>query len=148
MFDLEERIKEWRSDLFLTGVNEPERLGELENHLREEIQTLLSSGLPEAEAFKIAVSRLGSCALIESEFRKIKGRSWPPLTAVLSLLIAVLGIVLFLVLRNIFAGNMTLLFAHVLSVTAGYFLGLLTGGLGICYVCWRLFDNLTPARLQ
>jgi len=148
MFELEARIKAWRSELVRAGLNQPERLNELESHLREEIETLVSSGLKEADAFNPAVSRLGSSAQIQTEFQKIKGRSWLPLTIVLGLVVSMLSIVLFVALREIAAGNLSLLFAHVVSLTAGCCAGLITGVLGICYFCWRLFGNLTPTRLQ
>ena len=62
MHNLEQRIAEWRKSI-LTGPSptiRPEVLDELENHLRENVDQLLQTGLTETEAFQRAAATLGA----------------------------------------------------------------------------------------
>lgn len=54
MFNLEEKIAEWRKRMAAGGVKDPAVLGELESHLREELRERLSDGDSETEAFEFA----------------------------------------------------------------------------------------------
>jgi hypothetical protein len=76
MFDLEKQIAAWRKEMLAAGLTRPEILDELEGHLREEIRRLVSSGLPEADAFQNAVTELGDGNLLKQEFAKV-GRRKP-----------------------------------------------------------------------
>src|SRR5665213_97492 len=78
MFNLEQSIAEWRRQMLAAGIKTPSLLDELEGHLREDIRALASLGNPEAEAFRLAVSRLGNAGPLRMEFNKLKHpRCWP-----------------------------------------------------------------------
>jgi len=147
MFNLENQIAAWRRQMISGGVTHPDLLDELEGHLREEVGTLLSSGLSDVEAFKLAVSHLGNSSLMRTEFSKVKCRPWFPLIIVSCLGIGAVVFLAVMALHDLFAGRGALLLAaHVYTLTAGYFAGLLAGTLGICYICSHLFGNVSPAR--
>jgi hypothetical protein len=73
MFDLNERINEWRGSLSGSAVLSEQDLNELESHLREEIENLTDSKLSAEEAFLIATHRLGRAGSLTAEFAKING---------------------------------------------------------------------------
>ena len=117
-------------------------LDELESHLRAELRTLVATGTPEDQAFRLAVSRLGNAGPLRKEFNKLgEARCWP----------VTLGSWLFAALMILFAGMLSkrlvdgrlslLLFAHIFSVTAGYGAAFLVGGFGIYCVFKRLFHT-------
>ncbi len=58
-FDLERQIGLWRETLGRAAGLPAEDLQELEDHLRDEVDSLLSGGLAEDEAFLIALKRIG-----------------------------------------------------------------------------------------
>ncbi len=53
------------------GIKSPVPLEELENHLREEIEWQQKAGHDEAEAFAIAVRKIGPTPAVKTEFEKI-----------------------------------------------------------------------------
>jgi hypothetical protein len=55
MFDLNEKISEWRRQMLDAGINTPVPLDELENHLREDVERQIDSGSDPLKAFEIAV---------------------------------------------------------------------------------------------
>ena len=59
MPDLEPSITAWRKTLMAAPNVGRETLDELENHLRETVEQLVRSGVPETEAFQRAVAQLG-----------------------------------------------------------------------------------------
>jgi hypothetical protein len=73
MFNLEEQIKAWRSELVCRGIKRPEVLDELESHLREQIDQLKSS---DEEAFRAAVRQLGESKDLKREFSKVSRNRW------------------------------------------------------------------------
>lgn len=75
MFDLELNIRSW-SDLIRNKGNCTESdLLELENHLRDEIDDLIKTGLSQDEAFLISVKRIGNVNDITKEYSKINSES-------------------------------------------------------------------------
>ena len=60
MFNLNEKIIKWRSNLAQSETLAVSDLDELENHLREEIEQLTTLKLSDEEAFLVASHRLGS----------------------------------------------------------------------------------------
>ena len=52
------------------GIKTPVPLEELENHLREEIETQLRSGITAERAFALAVERIGDASRLREEFEK------------------------------------------------------------------------------
>ena len=83
MHDLEQLVAEWRKTMMATPAISHETLDELENHLRDNVEQLVMSGMTEAEAFHCAVSQLGGAALIASEFRKLDPPTWLPVKLVI-----------------------------------------------------------------
>ena len=71
MFDMNEQIKVWRSELSHKQTLEKSDIDELENHLREEIERLAESELTQEEAFMVAAHRLGHSESLSEEFAKI-----------------------------------------------------------------------------
>lgn len=71
MFDLEINIKSWTNYLHSSGKLGEDDILELENHLRDQIDELIESGLTEDEAFLISVKRLGNVNLISKEYSKL-----------------------------------------------------------------------------
>jgi hypothetical protein len=149
MFNLEQSIAAWRRQMLAAGIKPPAPLDELESHLREDIGSLNSAGMPLAEAFQLAVSRIGGPASLRTEFNKLKSnRCWP---VVIGSRLWVYGVVVLAMIFswNLFAeGRNFLLSAHIFSLTAGYGAAFLAGSFGICYVCYRSFHAVSPVRRQ
>ncbi len=68
MFDLNGAIGDWRRRLEAQPDIQPADLAELEDHLRESVEDLRSSGLSEEEAFLVAARRLGDPEALGGEF--------------------------------------------------------------------------------
>lgn len=71
MFDLNEKISMWRSNLAQSQTLGSSDIDELESHLREEIENLTALKLSDEEAFLIATHRLGDTAHLFDEYAKI-----------------------------------------------------------------------------
>ncbi len=56
--------------MLAAGIKTPEVLGELENHLREDIEQQLSVGLNAQQAFANASVRLGQASALKAEFAR------------------------------------------------------------------------------
>lgn len=127
----------------------PETLDELENHLRETVDQLVSSGVSGPDAFQQAVSQLGPPEKFAAEFGKLASPSWFPAKAAKALMV-VFGLVITLAViwsaRS--RGWDILLAAHVLTVNLGYTTALLLGALGICFVCQRCVAEFPSRRLN
>jgi hypothetical protein len=70
MFNLEEKIAEWRNQMLAAGIRTPAPLEELEIHLREDIERQLQPGLTERNAFEVSARQIGQPELLKSEFKK------------------------------------------------------------------------------
>jgi hypothetical protein len=70
MFDLEQSIAAWRSQMLAAGIKTPTPLEELESHLRDEIELQIKSGLNEPRAFEFAVQWIGQPKMLDVEFKK------------------------------------------------------------------------------
>jgi hypothetical protein len=70
MFNLEKAIEEWRKQMLAAGVKMPVPMEELENHLRDDLERQMQSGVEADHAFQIAVSRLGHAGALKKEFVK------------------------------------------------------------------------------
>jgi len=68
MFELNEAIRSWREGLRRQPNFRGSDLDELEDHLREEIDGLRTSGLSDEEAFLVATRRMGNPEDLNSEF--------------------------------------------------------------------------------
>lgn len=71
MFNLEQSITEWRQKMLAAGISTPVPLEELENHLREEVERQIKSGLSEPDAFNSAVQQIGRARTLKDEFAKV-----------------------------------------------------------------------------
>jgi len=77
---LEEQIGQWRSYLQRRQALHATDVAELEDHLREQVERLMGSGLAADEAFLVAVKRLGSIDRLSREFaREHSERLWKQL---------------------------------------------------------------------
>jgi hypothetical protein len=149
MYNLEQAISAWRRTLTTALHVEPETLDELENHLRESVEQLVSSGTSRADAFQQAVKLLGPPEQFAAEFAKLASPSWWPAKAAKAL-VAVIGVVITLA---VIWGARTrgwdiLLSAHVITVALGFTTALLLGALGICFVCQRCLAEFPSRRLN
>jgi ABC-type transport system involved in cytochrome c biogenesis permease subunit len=150
MPDLEKQISEWRRGLAQAVEHHEGLLDELEGHMREEIDRLVRSGTPAAEAFQIAAATFGSPSALAGEFQKLTVASrqgWWPVKIAVGLLALAILCVGGLVLSEVSDERLTMLLAsHVLSVTLGYGMTFANGGLGLCYLAVRLFRDLPLAQ--
>ena len=73
MFNLNDQISKWRSNLAESQTLETPDMDELESHLREEIEHLMALKLSQEEAFYVARHRLGDTGSLAEEFAKING---------------------------------------------------------------------------
>ena len=95
MFDLNQGIAEWRSNLAKSEAMDALAVDELESHLREEIESLASVNLTEEESFWLARRRLGGAGDLSGEFAKInrsavlKGRLFWMAAGVLAYMLAI-----------------------------------------------------------
>ncbi|MGE5403616.1 MAG: permease prefix domain 1-containing protein [Candidatus Saccharibacteria bacterium] len=75
MFDLEVNIRSWSDHLRTRGSLVETDIIELENHLRDQIEELMNSGLAPDEAFLISVKRLGNVNAISHEYSKVNSEN-------------------------------------------------------------------------
>lgn len=71
MFQLNQAIQNWRSNLLENQTVTDADVDELESHFRDEIDSLMLAGLNEQEAFMVAEHRLGDEQTIGQEFAKV-----------------------------------------------------------------------------
>lgn len=77
---LEDQIDQWRSYLRRRQAIQSVDVAELEDHLREQIDTLSAAGLSTDEAFLVAVKRIGDLNALSREFaREHSDRLWKQL---------------------------------------------------------------------
>lgn len=74
MFDLEKAIKHWRKTLNKNSALEDGYKEELECHLRDKIDYLISLGFSETKAFEEAVNKIGDARSIGAEYYKTNTR--------------------------------------------------------------------------
>lgn len=80
---LEQQIEQWRNYLRRRQAIHSVDVTELEDHLREQVATLVDAGLASDEAFLIAVKRMGSLDALSAEFaREHSERLWKQLVVV------------------------------------------------------------------
>ncbi len=149
MHNLEQLIAEWRKTMMTEPNVGRETLDELENHLRENVDRLVRSGMTEPEAFQRAVTQLGGAPAIASEFQKLDQCTWLPVKVITGIgVLATLAMAISLIAR-FDAGRLSFLLAsHVFMVTLGYTTTFLVGTLGICFVGQRCFSDFSPLRVR
>jgi hypothetical protein len=141
VFDLEQRIQQWRYTLAQALTGRPEVIAELESHLREEVHRLLQAGQTPELAWEEALRRLGGPEQLAAEFGKLPPAGsafWLParlvLIAQIILSVCLAGGVL-LTLKQ--GKTRPLLAAHVFAVTAGYTTTFAVGLLAV----WSIFTR-------
>ena len=72
MFDLERSIRDWKRSLQGQETFEDGTIADLEVHLRDSIDALKREGMPEEEAFREAVSRVGGAEGLAGECGKVR----------------------------------------------------------------------------
>jgi hypothetical protein len=148
MHNLERLITEWRKTAGTPDVS-AETLDELETHLRETTERLVRSGMGLPDAFQRAVAELGSIPGIASEFRKLDEPLWLPIKLAIGVTTLVaIAAAIFVIARSGSGHSSVLLATHIFTVTLGYTVTLLIGGLGICFVSQRLFEDFPTSRLH
>jgi hypothetical protein len=70
MFNLEQKILEWRRQMLAVGVRNQNVLDELESHLREDVERQMQSGVSAEQAFYTAAQSIGQPAALQDEFAK------------------------------------------------------------------------------
>jgi hypothetical protein len=121
----------------------------LESHLRESVDQFVATGLNETEAFQKAVANLGPSPLLSSEFQKLATATWWPVKVVAGIQIVTALLLGFLLFRRWDAQpSGLLLMSHTFTITMGYVSTFLLGGLGICFVCRRLFSDISSNQSQ
>ena len=79
---LDEQIGKWRNYLHHRQAIQSVDIAELEDHLREQVATLIATGLTADEAFLIAVKRMGDLDALSREFAlEHSDRLWKQLVA-------------------------------------------------------------------
>lgn len=150
MPDLEKQIAEWRRSIATASKHRPDALDEFEIHLREEIDRLIRAGTSSEQAFDLAAAKLGSATALSAEFKKLeemRRAKWKPTTLAQWACIAIAVLVFLFLVPRIGHGRMTLLLAsHVLSITIGYVMMFIIGGLAICYVLAEWFNRTGPSQ--
>ncbi len=148
MHNLDKLLLEWRKKAATSNVS-AETLDELESHLRETTEQFVRSGMPVSNAFQRAVTELGTMPRISSEFRKLGQPIWLPVKLAISVT-ALTALVMAIAVIGRFDSTAAglLLATHVFLITVGYTVTLLLGGLGICFVGQRCFEDFSTSRLQ
>lgn len=149
MPNVESFILQWRQTMMASAPRlTPETLEELTVHLRETIETLIQSGVPELEACQRAAAELGSPETVATEFRKLAPASWLPVKIVTGVgLVLAAALAALLLTRAPRPGSGLLLGAHVFTVCVGYTALLLLGLLGACFVFQRCRADFPSRRL-
>jgi hypothetical protein len=106
-FNLESEISVWRKQ-FQGSPFISDKLPELESHLRDSVESLQISGFSQADAFAIAIYRIGSANGLEAEFSKINSeRRW--MERVLWMLVGAAAITLCTQIAGLLPGSLSLL---------------------------------------
>src|SRR5262245_20175951 len=80
---IEDQIDQWRSYLRRRQEIHSVDVAKLEDHLREQVATLVGAGLTTDEAFLVAVKRIGNLDALSREFaREHSARLWKQLVLV------------------------------------------------------------------
>lgn len=142
MFELERQIQAWRHALPSSLGARAEAVEELESHLREEFQRLVSSGKAPEQAWTAALDRLGSPQQLAGEFGKLpqQAAAWLPARLALVLPGGVGCVLAAWLLSRFLEGNMeTLLAGHIFAITVGYTAMFALGLLGVWSLLVRGF---------
>jgi hypothetical protein len=149
MHNLDETIALWRQAMTGSPKLNQEAVDELESHLRDKVDELIRSGMPEPTAFQEAVNQLGDAPELAREFQKLEQSTWLPVKVITVVGIAGMLACATLVLKRYVDGRLSLLLAtHVYAITLGYTAIFLNGALGVCFVGQRCLSDLSAYRVR
>jgi hypothetical protein len=121
MFDLEQQIRLWRAELAAAMGDRAEAVDELESHLREQAEQLISQGRPPERAWEEALRRLGTPEQLATEFRKVALPRWTPAWVAGIVLALTAFLVGWIAVSHLLVGRRDALLAvHVFTVSVGY----------------------------
>jgi hypothetical protein len=147
MFDLEQQIRAWRSTAARDFRGQTNTLDELENHLREAVESLVRSGSTPQQAWETALSRLGATKQIAAEFRKVSpltALSWLPFKVVVTLHVSfAVWLAWFIVSRLADRPGGALLAFHVFFLTVGYTAVFAVGAIAVWSIILRAVRGWT-----
>ena len=121
MADFEHRIASWRRELSSAMEGRPDVVDELEDHLRQELETLTRAGKTPDEAWDAALNRLGDVRKLSREFAKSSRAGWLPTRAAMTVLGGCgLASAAFLLVGVSGGRYEALLAVHIFAITLGY----------------------------
>jgi hypothetical protein len=128
-FDLEAALGAWRTEAAYQAMM-ASALDELEDHLREEFAARVADGQPAAEAWRLALAKLGEPIKLGREFAKLERLSTPDrmtlgLLVATASLVALAALVLIGVRARTIVDQPIVTALHVTTITLGYTAGLL-----------------------
>jgi len=136
MFNLEDKISEWRKQMLAAGIKTPAPLEELEIHLREEIERQMKAGWNEPEAFNSAIQKIGQARALKVEFKKagilVEMRFVQLVGMACGAVAGLFSLWILLVLLTVHEANLT-----------GRVLGL--AAIASIILCWRYGHRFLPA---
>jgi hypothetical protein len=125
MFNLEHAVADWRRQMLAAGIKTPVPLEELEDHLREDVEQRMRSGLTEPQAFEAAAQRVGQARVLNNEFLKVHGtkKARQFIKNNSFLILGVSGVVCLAIgfFRYWVTMNVALAFAHIAPGTSNFY---------------------------
>lgn len=147
MFDLEKAVKSWRESLCRAMPERSDAVDELESHLRDQTDQLISAGHSPEQAWEIALSRLGETSKLAEQFGVAASGVWLPARLSIGFLIIFALLLSAVLLARLSQGRMdTLLAIHVWMITFGYVAALTIGVVAMIAIAFRAFGKLSPQR--
>lgn len=139
MFNLEQKLSDWRESSPPSIRENRELLEELESHLREAFERQMKAGISAEDSWATALSSMGDTHNVAREFAKVHRRIWWPAWVAALLLVVSVGSVLAFMIARFSAGAIRpLLATHVVLITAGYVSMFAIGLLGAWAVLVRV----------
>ncbi|WP_372366384.1 cytochrome c biogenesis protein CcsA [Candidatus Uabimicrobium sp. HlEnr_7] len=144
MFDLENKIKEWRQELSTSETFTTEIIDELEDHLRNECQNL--KNVDKQQAWEMAVKKLGSQENLKQEYAKTYSLSTTDYS-IYGFGFVCIALFWLVVLPRIFQKEI-LLSIHVATIIIAYTTVFLVGFFSVCNVFRRNANNYSQKKLK
>ncbi len=148
---VEARLASWRASMRPHVEDGPERLDELEEHLRAAIAERLDLGAAPSDAADEAIRQLGDPAAIVAEFRKLPPSRWLPARLAWLVWLAMVGVLLIVAglrLREDPHLANAALTGHIVALTAGYAAVAVVGILGGILAVARLSRGFQPRHAR
>lgn len=86
-FDTENEISNWKTSLFNSGNFTEENLDELESHLRDEMDQILTKDLTAEEKLMVSIKRIGSTETLKAAYQPFSFRSLLPFLTAIAMII-------------------------------------------------------------